>query len=208
MATVAVSDGDVILIVTFVALPIALIAFLGAGKALEQLGKGGLSLDRDSLDEADASPMEQRAIRSAELRQMLAAKSYRREQRGEAPLDVEAELQALTNPTAAALDPGLRREVREHVEASNARREARGKDPLDVDSEVERRLREMGAEPSGQRPVPSRPVSLSDIRDDPTLREEIRALVVAGNERRARRGQEPLDVEAEVERQLAELADS
>lgn len=208
MEALAVSEGDVFLIVTLAALPLALIAFLGAGKALEQLGKGGLSLDRDTEGESEASPAQQRAARGAEVRQMLEAKSYRRERRGEAPLDVEAEMSKLTNPTAAALDPGLRREVREHVEASNARREARGKAPLDVDSEVERRLRDMGAEPSGRRPRPSRPASLSDIRDDPTLREEIRALVVAGNERRARRGQEPLDVEAEVERQLAELSGS
>jgi hypothetical protein len=40
---------------------------------------------------------------------------------------------------------------------------------------------------------------------DAALREEVRQLVVARNERRVRRGQEPLDVEAEVDRQLREL---
>ncbi|MEA2405798.1 MAG: hypothetical protein QOE08_2445, partial [Thermoleophilaceae bacterium] len=40
---------------------------------------------------------------------------------------------------------------------------------------------------------------------DEGLREEVRQLVVARNERRARRGQEPLDVEGEVERQLRDL---
>lgn len=40
---------------------------------------------------------------------------------------------------------------------------------------------------------------------DVTLRDEVRQLVVARNERRARRGQEPLDVEQEVERQLRDL---
>ena len=40
---------------------------------------------------------------------------------------------------------------------------------------------------------------------DPALREEVRQLVVARNERRARQGKEPLDVDAEVERQLREL---
>src|ERR671925_620099 len=34
---------------------------------------------------------------------------------------------------------------------------------------------------------------------------EVRQLVVARNERRARKGEEPLDVDAEVERQLREL---
>jgi hypothetical protein len=33
----------------------------------------------------------------------------------------------------------------------------------------------------------------------------VRQLVVARNERRARKGKEPLDVDAEVERQLREL---
>ena len=41
---------------------------------------------------------------------------------------------------------------------------------------------------------------------DPALREEIRQLVVARNERRARAGKEPLDVEAEIERQVRELS--
>ena len=40
---------------------------------------------------------------------------------------------------------------------------------------------------------------------DPGLREEIRQLVVARNERRLRQGKEPLDVEAEIERQLRAL---
>jgi hypothetical protein len=41
-------------------------------------------------------------------------------------------------------------------------------------------------------------------RDD-ALRDEVRQLVEARNERRMRRGEEPLDVDAEVERQLREL---
>ena len=41
-------------------------------------------------------------------------------------------------------------------------------------------------------------------RDD-ALREEVRQLVLARNERRARQGKPPLDVEAEIERQLSEF---
>ena len=41
---------------------------------------------------------------------------------------------------------------------------------------------------------------------DEELRAEVRQLVVARNERRRRAGLEPLDVEAETERQLADLA--
>ena len=44
--------------------------------------------------------------------------------------------------------------------------------------------------------VPSTP------EDETTVREEVRQMVVAANARRERRGEEPLDVEAEVERRL------
>jgi hypothetical protein len=43
-------------------------------------------------------------------------------------------------------------------------------------------------------------------QQDAALREEVRQLVLARNERRAGRGQPPLDVEAEVDRQLRDLA--
>jgi hypothetical protein len=37
------------------------------------------------------------------------------------------------------------------------------------------------------------------------VREEVRQMLVARNERRTRRGEQPLDVEAETERRLADL---
>jgi hypothetical protein len=40
---------------------------------------------------------------------------------------------------------------------------------------------------------------------DPALREEVRQLVIARNARRLRQGKEPLDVEAEIDRQLRDL---
>jgi hypothetical protein len=40
---------------------------------------------------------------------------------------------------------------------------------------------------------------------DPALREEIRQLVVARNHRRVRAGKPPLDVDAEIEREIAGL---
>ena len=40
---------------------------------------------------------------------------------------------------------------------------------------------------------------------DPALEAEIRSLVIARNERRARQGREPLDVDAEVARRLRDL---
>jgi len=48
-------------------------------------------------------------------------------------------------------------------------------------------------------PVPGSPAAHAEAR------EEVRQLVVARNERRVRRGEEPLDIESEVDRQLGEF---
>jgi hypothetical protein len=116
-------------IVLFVVVGVAVVAALWAlatsGRSYEQIGSGG-------FQERPATPAE----REAEIRQMLEARNARRAARGEAPLDVDAELRALE-------DPGLRDEVRALVEARNARRVARGEAPLDVEAEVDRRLREL-----------------------------------------------------------------
>jgi hypothetical protein len=60
-----------------------------------------------------------------------------------------------------------------------------------VDAEVEKLL---SSEPSGPR-----------LGADRALREEVRQLVVARNERRERQGKKPLNVEKEIDRQLREL---
>jgi Spy/CpxP family protein refolding chaperone len=118
-------------IVLFVVVGVAAVAAVWAlatsGGSYDQIGGGRMSLDRQ------ATPAE----REAEIRQMLEARNARRAARGEAPLDVDAEMRKLA-------DPGLRDEVRALVEARNARRVARGEEPLDVDAEVDRRLRELG----------------------------------------------------------------
>jgi hypothetical protein len=145
----AISNGEVILIVVFVAIPIAGIAFAaGAGTALRQVGKGPLSVEfeddlpggiRDSDAEADAGDRE-------EIRQLLEAKAYRQSARGEAPVNVDSELERLLSESASAdpaEDPALRAEVRQLVLARNERRARQGKPPLDVESEVERQLREL-----------------------------------------------------------------
>ena len=74
---------------------------------------------------------------------MIEAKSARRVARGQAPLDIEAEVAALTRP-APSVDEGLRDEVRQLVIARNERRARRGEEPLDVEAEVERQLRDLG----------------------------------------------------------------
>ena len=71
------------------------------------------------------------------------------------------------------------------LEAKSARRAARG-ETLDVEAELAA-------------------LTAGSAQQDPGLREEVRQLVIARNERRRRQGKEPLDVEAEIERQLRSL---
>ena len=78
-----------------------------------------------------------------EIRQMLQAKSDRRQARGQAPIDIDAEVASLTRGPGLG-DPGLRDEVRQLVIARNERRLRRGKEPLDVEAEVDRQLRDLG----------------------------------------------------------------
>jgi hypothetical protein len=79
-----------------------------------------------------------------EIRQMVEAKSARRVARGQAPLDVDAEIARLTQPAAPAqADEGLRDEVRQLVIARNERRLRQGKEPLDVEAEVDRQLQDL-----------------------------------------------------------------
>jgi hypothetical protein len=149
--SVALSNGEVILVIVFASIPIAAIAFIaGAGNALRQVGKGQFSVDfehdmpqglRDSDAEASA------AAREDEIRQLLEAKAYRQSARGESPLDVDAELGRLLEEERAepggGEDPQLREEVRQLVVARNQRRLRQGKEPLDVEAEIERQLREL-----------------------------------------------------------------
>jgi hypothetical protein len=154
--SLAVSNGDVILIVALAAIPIAAIAFiLNAGNAFKSIGKGGLSVEFESdnprgMIDSGAGGGDEAAINEAELRQMLEAKAYRQEARGETPLDVDEELaKALAEQRSpgggggGGEDAQLREEVRQLVVARNERRARQGKDPLEVDAEVERQLREL-----------------------------------------------------------------
>jgi len=146
----SISTGDAILIVVLAAIPVALITFVvGAGKALDQVGKGQFAVEFESdLPQkiTDDSAPASAEMREAEIRQLLEAKAYRREARGEAPLDVEAELDKLLAErpaTPSGADPQLVDEVRQLVVARNERRVRQGKEPLDVEREVERQLREL-----------------------------------------------------------------
>ena len=150
LVPVAVTNGEVIVIAIVVAVPLAAIAFIAnAGNAFRSIGKGGLSVEFDSdadQELRDTGGGESAGVQVEELRQMLEAKAYRQQARGETPLDVDAELERLLAEQSAAptsADPALRAEVRQLVVARNERRARQGKEPLDVDAEVERQLREL-----------------------------------------------------------------
>jgi hypothetical protein len=138
--TDGVEFGTVIIVVAVIAVLVAAISYRGSGRLYRGIGASDLVMDRErGTAAADPDSAEARE----EIRQLLAAKSARREARGEAPLDVDAELEALTRKSAAA-DPALREEVRQHVIARNERRLRQGKEPLDVEAEVARQLRSIG----------------------------------------------------------------
>ena len=150
---VALTNGDVILIVVFLAIPVAGIAFAaGSGGAFKSIGKGGLSVEMDSdygegMRDSSAEMGALDAEADAELRQLLEAKAYRQSARGEQTIDVDAEMVRLRAEQRKApdvkADPGLREEVRQLVVARNERRARQGKEPLDVDTEIERQLRDL-----------------------------------------------------------------
>lgn len=135
----------VVIVVSILGVVGALVAFAGSGRLYDQVGKGSFSLDGEPTGgPAPDSPVG-RAEADEEIRQLVEAKSARREARGQPALDVDAEVAALTSPPAVARDDALREEVRQLVVARNERRRRRGEAPLDVDAEVERQLRDLGA---------------------------------------------------------------
>ena len=139
------SFGTILIVVSLVAVIVAVVSYWGSGAIYRGLGRTGAF----SMDEPDRRPAPApespaaRAEAQEEIRQMLEAKSARREARGQAPLDIEAEMASLAAP-ATPRDAALRDEVRQLVVARNERRLRQGKAPLDVEEEVERQLREFG----------------------------------------------------------------
>jgi hypothetical protein len=133
--------GTVVIVLALVAVVVAVASYWGSGRLYGGLGKGSLGMDHaERGPTAAAGP--QSAEAQEEIRQMLEAKSARREARGEPPLDVDAELASLMQE-APETDPALRDEVRQLVVARNERRARQGKEPLDVEAEVERQLRDL-----------------------------------------------------------------
>jgi hypothetical protein len=146
LALTSLQSGYALAAITLLVLPVAAFSFIRSGAAWEEIGKGRFgvmhSMPAPRISQPER-PVDQ-AIQAAEARQMLEAKSYRRLRRGEAPIDVEAEMTKLLerpqDGTKPDLDEKLRAEVRELVIARNERRMRRGQEPLDVEAETERQV--------------------------------------------------------------------
>jgi hypothetical protein len=144
LGAIEIQSGYVLAAITLIALPIAAGAFASSGPAWRGLGKGRFAIEQElpPTRMRQPEPPVDRKLQEAEARQMLEAKSYRRQQRGEAPIDVEAEVTRLLEAPGGGpgIDEKLRAEVRQLVVASNERRMRRGEQPLDVERETERQL--------------------------------------------------------------------
>ena len=170
----------VLILLCLVVVPIALVAFARSGKGLENLGKGPWSIDREAPRAPGEGPAAiEPAEREAEVRQMVEAADYRRRNRGEGQLDVAAETDRLLG-----IAPG---------------------DEPSPDDEPGPDDSLVGDGPAGETGPREAAADDEAAGGDPgSVRDEIRQLVVSNNERRERRGDAPLDVEAEVERRLRE----
>lgn len=120
----------------------------------DQIGQGGIftgeshtRLPTAAAAIPDPPPQLDTSEREAEIRQMLTARSERLVRRGEAPLDIDAEIARLDGAdgdlTGSAQDAALAEEVRQLVRARNERRLRQGLEALDVEAEVRRTLGEL-----------------------------------------------------------------
>jgi hypothetical protein len=141
---------------------VGVLSMLTRNNLYDQIGQGGLSIGEDQLGGGSFDALGARdptgsngsdelrfqAEREQEIRQMLQARSDRLVRRGQAPLDIDAELALLERPGPAGSgaggnDAGLAEEVRQLVVARNERRARQGLETLDVESEVRRTLSEL-----------------------------------------------------------------
>ncbi len=123
----------------------------GNDSLYDQIGQGGISREGEGPGgggQLAAAPDSAagRAEQEREIRQMLAARNERLVRRGEAPLDIEAEVARLLEgqrERTGGHDAALVEEVRQLVLARNERRLRQGMSALDVESEVKRTLAEL-----------------------------------------------------------------
>jgi hypothetical protein len=150
LAMTATQKGGILLAISAIAAPIAGYLFHRSAESWRSFGKGAFSIGDEAPPPRPGAPPPpvDPAMQAAEVRQMLEAKSQRRQQRGEAPLDVEAEAERLLAEAGRprgteAIDAELRAEVRQLVVARNDRRLREGLEPLDVEAETERQLADL-----------------------------------------------------------------
>jgi hypothetical protein len=147
LALSALQKGAALLLFTGILAPLVGLLLKRVGGGWETMGGGPFAIlnERPQQRSGGTATKVDPAIQAAEVRQMLEAKSERRRQRGEAPLDVAAETARLLAageqaPKEEALDAELRAEVRQLVVARNERRMREGLEPLDVEAETEKQL--------------------------------------------------------------------
>ena len=149
LALTALQKGAALLVFTGIAAPLIGLALKRVGGGWETMGGGPFAiLNERPRKRGGGEQAIDPAIQAAEIRQMLEAKSERRRQRGEAPLDVEAETERLLASAERprgeeAMDAELRAEVRQLVVARNDRRLREGREPLDVEAETRRQLADL-----------------------------------------------------------------
>lgn len=150
LALSALQKGAALLLFTGVLAPLVGLLLKRVGGGWETMGGGPFAiLNEPRKRSTNGAPQRvDPAIQAAEVRQMLEAKSERRRQRGEAPIDVEAETHRLLAaaerpPGEEAMDAELRAEVRQLVVARNERRMREGLEPLDVEDETEKQLADL-----------------------------------------------------------------
>jgi hypothetical protein len=155
IALTALQKGVAVLVFTGIAAPLIGLLLKRVGGGWETMGGGPFAILNESPRRRGPLAAEQAvdpAIQAAEVRKMMEAKSQRREQRGEPPLDVEAETERLLEEAerprgAEAMDAELRAEVRQLVVARNERRLRQGLEPLDVEEETEKQLADLIGSP-------------------------------------------------------------
>ena len=167
---IAIDSGTVLVAIPLIVLPIAAIAFAMSGPAWRSIGKGPFAIEQElppprpssanqvrqpfdgEFDPRNQSGPEgrDRHMQEVEARQMLEAKAYRQRRRGEAEIDVEAEVARALAIEAApppARHAELEAEIRQLVVARNERRLRQGKEPLDVEAETRRQLDDLVGSP-------------------------------------------------------------
>lgn len=146
LALTATQKGTVLLAIAGIAAPVAGYLFHRSAAAWRSFGQGPFAIDSEVLPSPRGAPAPiDPAMQAAEVRQMLAAKAERQRQRGEQPLDVEAETERLLASAERpggqdAIDAELRAEVRQLVLARNERLMREGRQPLDVEVETKKQL--------------------------------------------------------------------